>query len=182
MVHGGEHSVGKRKRRRPIHTKKPMHLTMRSESAKGRLSLGLPRHRNFIERKVREYAVKWGIRIYTFSNNSNHLHMVIRAGTRVGFQNFLRALSAQVALFVTGAKKGAALGKRFWDLLAFTRVPGWGRAYAVVRDYVEMNQQEAVGLPTRRSGRVQKVKKPGRIAPSGPKLDSSLKSSERPLW
>ncbi len=156
LFHGGEHSIGKRKTRRPIHTKKPMHLTMRSASAKGKSSLGLPRHRNFIERKVREYASRWGIRIYTFSNNSNHLHMVIRTTTRAGFQNFLRTLSAQVATFVTGAKKGAALGKRFWDLLAFTRVAEWGRAYAVAKDYVEMNQQEAVGLPTRRCAKLSR--------------------------
>jgi len=127
-----------------------MHLTLRAEAAKGRYSLGIPRHRGFIEKKVYEYATKWGIKIYKFSNNSNHLHFVLRATTRSGFQNFLRTLSSQVAAFVTGARRGKPLGKRFWDLLAYSRVVEWGSAFFVAKDYVEMNQQEAVGLPTKR--------------------------------
>ncbi len=37
----------------------------------------------------------------------------------------LRVLSAQVATFVTGAKKGKPFGKRFFDLPAFTRIGEW---------------------------------------------------------
>jgi len=93
--------------------------------------------------KLKQYAARWGIRIYRFSNNSNHLHLFLRATTRLGFQNFLRVFSAQVATFVTGARKGKAFSTRFWDRLAFSRVVEWGKSFFTAKEYVEMNDREA---------------------------------------
>ena len=50
LVHGGEYSVGKRKIIRPVSTKKPMHLTLRSSFAIGRYSFRVKKNRDFISK------------------------------------------------------------------------------------------------------------------------------------
>ena len=144
--HGGEYAMGKRKKARPISTKKPIHLTLRSSCAVGVYSFRTKRNREFITALVRSLSRKWGIRIYEFSINSNHLHFAVRALTRKGFQNFLRTLGSQIATFVTGARKGRPFGKRFFDLPAFTRIAQWGKAFERLKAYVIQNVLEASGV------------------------------------
>ncbi len=145
-LHGGEYSIGKRKKSRPINTRKPIHLTLRSSYTVGKNSFRTKKNEGFTSKLIKELSRKWGIRIYKHSINSNHLHFSLRAYTRRGFQNFLRVLSAQVATFVTGAKKGNPFGKRFFDLPAFTRIVEWGKAFKTLTDYVAQNVREASGL------------------------------------
>ena len=145
LVHGGEYSVEKRKIICPVSTKKPMHLTLRSSFAIGRYSFRVKKNRDFISKIIGVSGKKWGVKVYSFSINSNHLHFSLRSFTRVGFQNFLRAVSAQVAAFVTGAKRGRPFGKRFFDLPAFSRITEWGRAFSWLNAYVLKNQLEASG-------------------------------------
>lgn len=146
LVHGGEHSVGRRKSIRPFSSKKPIHATMRSSWALGRYSLRRMETQNFIRATVRRLSEKWGVTVYEISINSNHLHFVVRAKTRQGFQNFLRVVAGQVACFVTKARKGIALKKRFWDLPAFTRLAEWGKAFQSAKRYVVQNILEAAGI------------------------------------
>ena len=144
--HGGEHSVGRRKVRRPVVTKRAMHLTMRSTKAVGNWSLLHPRHRGFVSSLVATLSKKYDVKIYQFSNNGNHLHLLVKAKTRKGFQSFLRLLSGRLALRITGAKKGKSLASRFWDLPAFTRIVEWGKDFKTVTAYVIQNINEALGL------------------------------------
>ncbi len=146
LVHGGEYSIGKRKKFRPFNTRKPIHLTLRSSYAVGSYSFRTKKNEAFISKLITSLSRKWGIRIYNHSINCNHLHFNLRAYTRRGFQNFLRVLSAQVATFVTGAKKGKPFGKRFFDLPAFTRIGEWGKPFKTITDYVVQNVREASGL------------------------------------
>ena len=145
-VHGGEHSVGKRKKSRPLNTRKPIHLTLRSSYAVGNYSFRTKKNEAFISKLITSLSRKWGIRIYKHSINSNHFHFSLRATTRRGFQNFLRVLSAQVATFVTGAKNGNPFGKHFFDLPAFTRIAEWGEAFKTLTNYVVQNVLEASGV------------------------------------
>ena len=146
QVAGGEYSVGKRKKSRPLNTRKPIHLTLRSSCAVGNYSFRTKKNEAFISKLITSLSRKWGIRIYEHSLNSNHLHFSLRATNRRGFQNFLRVLSAQLATFVTGAKKGKPLGKRLFDLPAFTRIGEWGKAFKALTDYVVQNVLEASGV------------------------------------
>ena len=159
LVHGGEYSKGKRKSLRPISTKKPMHVTLRSSEAVGKLSFRQTRNLSFIENLLPGVAKKWGIRLYRVSINGNHLHFALKAETCRGFQNFLRVVSAQVARFVTGARRGKPFGKRFWDLPAFTRIVEWGKAFSQLCDYVVQNVLETIGAIEYRP-RGRKLKKP----------------------
>ena len=123
-----------------------MHVTMRSSEARGKLSFRHARNLAFIRKLLPDTARKWGIQIYKLSINGNHFHFLIKANTRRGFQNFLRVVSAQVATFVTGARKGKPFGKRFWDLPAFSRIVEWGKAFGLAKDYVVQNILETLGL------------------------------------
>ncbi len=145
-VHGGEYSVGKRKKARSLASRKPIHLTLRSSYAVGNYSFRTKKNEAFLSKLITSLSRKWAIRIYKYSINSNHLHFSLKALTRRGFQNFLRVLSAQVATFVTGAKKGNPFGKRFFDFPAFTRIAEWGKAFKTLTDYVVENVLEARGL------------------------------------
>ena len=145
-LHGGEYTPGKRKKARPISTKRPIHLTLRSSHAVGCYSFRTKRNREFISALIKFLSRKWGVRIYEFSINSNHLHFALRALTRKGFQNFLRTLASQIAAFVTGAKKGRPFGKCFFDLPAFTRIAQWGKDFKRLKAYVIQNVLEASGV------------------------------------
>ena len=152
-AHGGEHSIKGRKEARPIATKRSMHIVMRAEVARGKLSLLNKRNSVRVKQLVQSQSRKWFVRVYEWSNNGNHIHLLVRAKTRDGFQGFLRAFSGTIAMAVTGARKGQPFGRRFWDLLAYSRIVEWGRAFLNARNYVILNREEAEGrVPYRRSG------------------------------
>jgi len=100
------------------------------------------------------------VRIYQYANSGNHLHLLLRAKTRRGFQRFLRTFSALVPRIVTGAKKGMPIVARdpkghgkFWDALAYTRIASWGRHFFNGRYYVIRNELEAEGAVSYRPRR-----------------------------
>jgi REP element-mobilizing transposase RayT len=134
-VHGGNLGKGKRKTRRPIAIKTPMHLILKSDNAKGRLSLLRRENASFIRSFLPKLAKRHMVRVYEFSNVGNHLHLAVLAKHRRLFQNFLRILGAQIAVKVTGAKKGSPTGK-FWTQPAFTRIVAGAADFWAVRLYV----------------------------------------------
>lgn len=143
--HGGTYSMGKRKTRRPLSGKKPVHLVMRSDIARGAMSLRLPKNRQHITGLIQKYAKRFDIRIYKYSINSNHLHFLLRSKTRKSFQDFLRTIAGLIARFMLSAERGNKKGK-FWSVLAFTRISEWGRAFQALRGYVIQNILEAAGV------------------------------------
>src|SRR6476646_4501556 len=98
--HGGEERKGKRKEARPIATKRAMHITLRSERAKGEWSLLEKKNARFIRELLSQASRKWKVKVYETANVGNHIHLLLRSQTREGFANFLRVLGAQIAAFV----------------------------------------------------------------------------------
>ena len=143
-THGGLHAAGKRKSRRPLSTKKPIHLVMRAVAARGAMSFRRPKHFAIINQLIQKYARRFDIRVYNFSINSNHLHIVLRSKTRKSFQDFLRTIAGLIARAILKAEKGQKKGK-LWDNLAFTRISEWGRGFRALRAYVQQNVLEASG-------------------------------------
>ncbi|MCC7441168.1 MAG: hypothetical protein IT285_06030 [Bdellovibrionales bacterium] len=105
-VHGGEISLGRRKTRRPLDPRHPIHVTLRAERARGHLSLLAPRVRFTVKRLVQCAAERHGVRLRRYVNVGNHLHVLVKAPTREAFQNFLRQAAGHVAQAATGARKG----------------------------------------------------------------------------
>ncbi|MGZ3670485.1 MAG: hypothetical protein ACXWR4_11230 [Bdellovibrionota bacterium] len=143
-MHGGAHRAGKRKTARTIATKSPMHVTFKSERAKGAWSFH--RFDKAIETKIYALAEKYRVRIRLFQNVGNHLHLAAQARTRREFQSFLRVVPQAVAYLVTGTRKGKAIGK-FWSGLVHTRVVHWGRDWFNLKGYIGRNRFEAAGVP-----------------------------------
>lgn len=149
-AHGGDLNKKKRKGRRPLDPKRPLHVVMRSSKARKRLSL--LRYHHMIDKILRNNAEQFRVSIYSWANSGNHLHILIRGKTRGEIQNFLRTVPALIARLVTGAKKGRPFKERFWDQLVFTRVlNSWKREFKSVLAYIEWNTREALGLTDRRT-------------------------------
>jgi REP element-mobilizing transposase RayT len=140
--HGGGTRVGKRKIARPIVTKRPMHVVLRSSRARGKLSLHT--HARAIQAIVAALGKKFEVKVFQSSNNGNHLHLLVQATERNAFKSFLMALSGRIAQEVTGAKKGKGQGFSFWDHTPFTRIVEWGRDFFNTHSYVIQNVFESV--------------------------------------
>jgi REP element-mobilizing transposase RayT len=143
--HGGSHAKGKRKTKRPLDTKRPIHLVLSSKKAKGSLSFLSPLNKNKVDRIVHEYAHRFGIRIYDYSNSGDHLHLQLKISSREQFQRYLRTITGVIARMILKAKKGIPKGK-FWSAPAFTRIADWGKGFKNLRKYIFRNVLEASGV------------------------------------
>ena len=99
--------VNFRKGRRPLSTKKPIHLVIRSNSATGPMSLLL--HSRFIRTLISSLCRRFAIVLYELSVNSTHIHLLIRIRDREGFKNFLRVFCGRSALYITARASRAAI-------------------------------------------------------------------------
>src|SRR3954469_5728124 len=78
--HGGEIRRGKRKLHRPLNTKLPVHIVMRSEIARAKLSL--LNHQRAIEKIIRKWADRYQVSVFEIAIVSNHIHLLIRGKKR----------------------------------------------------------------------------------------------------
>ena len=131
---GGELNLKKRKSRRPLDPKKPLHIVLR---AAGHKPVFL-RQDPTINRIIRKWAACFAIKIYESSVNANHLHLVIGFKHRKLYQYFISALSGQMAQKL----------KIKWEFRPFTRIIQWGRDFKNACSYVVKNQKEAWGIIT----------------------------------
>ena len=143
-THGGDVRAGRRKLERPVSTRRPMHVVLTSHRARGPWSLR--KHDRVVRDVLRRMARRFDVRVYDVANVGSHLHLVVRARRRDGFQGFLRSLTGIVARRVTGAARGRPAG-RFFDGLAWSRVVSWGRDFWGLRHYVFRNQVEGAEGP-----------------------------------
>ncbi len=160
---------------RPIDTKRPMHLVLRSTQAVGRQSFLSPRNAKRVAQTIKHFAERNGVRLYQVGNSGNHLHLLIRVTNRHTWKRFIRGLTSALAYVVGAYRKGEALQTKFWDFRPFTRVVEWGRDYRLQRDYVFLNALEGLGvIPSRRSQNTST-----REAPPGP---SATKGRPASAW
>lgn len=170
LCHGGE-LRNKRAGRggRPLSSKDPLHVVLKAN--RHCLGSGLRSYKRFflIQTLVQRYSLKFYVKIEQISIQGDHIHLLLRASRRSQFQDFLRVLSGQIAqelhrkklMVVTdtpGCSKSLNSGKetgvtkaKLWKHRPFSRViKGW-RAYQVVRDYIQLNEKEALGeIPYRK--------------------------------
>jgi hypothetical protein len=150
-AHGGGLNTGKRKLDRPLSTKRPIHITLRSTQARGAWSFLGFKNRIYVENIIKKQARKFGVVIQDFANVGNHLHIKSRAGSREGFQSFLRSVTCMIARKITRARRGHKLKNKFWDDLAFTRVLSSYREELNLRGYFTANRIEADRGPAARA-------------------------------
>jgi hypothetical protein len=141
-THGGMTAKGCRKQRRPLATKKWIHVVLKSDRAVGGRSFLAAKNKVFVERLLKQKARKFGVAIADFANVGNHLHLKIRIADRLEFGKFLKSVTSQIARFVTGARRGHPFG-RFWQGLAYTRVLSSRYEELQLRGYIAANRLEA---------------------------------------
>ena len=135
---------------RSISTKQAMHIVLRSNVAKGPLSL--KKKTKAIHHILNKQAKNSHIKIYEKAVVGNHIHLLIYLIPKNYYfakqclTKFLRSISGLIAREVAGAQRGQAKGLKFWAYRPFTRVVvGFKKGFEIVRRYVFQNQLEADG-------------------------------------
>lgn len=148
VKHFGGDYLGKSnpKEKRPLSTKKAMHLVMRSSLAKG--SQSFRRKDTEVFKIVQKQARQLGVKLYRYANGGNHLHLIILPLSRAAFNKFVRAISGLIARLFLAAERGRPSAKniQFWDKRPFTRIIEWGSDFNKVCAYLLKNTLEAYGF------------------------------------
>ena len=143
MDYGGELRLRKRKTARPLTSKKVMHFVFRSDIAVGEHSFRRTGNRSLVEKNLHRWANHFGVTVYKFSVNSNHIHVAVKGMHRKGLQDFLRVFAGQLAMQLL--KRWRVSPRRVWSLRVFSRVCEWGKAFRDLLRYIQQNQREASG-------------------------------------
>ena len=136
MEHGGTLAIGKRKTKRPVVTKRPMHVVLRTVEG----APNLIRYQTGIHEILTRHVNRFSVQTYERAICSNHIHLAVRSKTREGFLNFLRAICGRIAQL---AKKSSQ--QKFWESIPYTRIVQWGRHFLRLLKYVRQNTLEADG-------------------------------------
>jgi REP element-mobilizing transposase RayT len=153
---GGALLKGNPRSARPLSTKRPMHLVMRSTMAIGDRSFLEPKRAQRIEKMVHRLGKQQGVKIFRFANSGNHLHLLVLPRSRKAFHNFVRSVSGVAARLSLGKERGKAAKPQlsrskkkvfyksknsdhsaFWDARPFTRIVEWGREFNTTRKALE---------------------------------------------
>ncbi|MGE0632576.1 MAG: transposase [Pseudobdellovibrionaceae bacterium] len=156
LAYGGQF---RRKRRgrgaRPLSSKEPIHLVLKGTLALKKWSFRLPRNHKIISELIFQFSKAYGIRIEQKAIQYDHVHLLVRVPYRTLYKRFIRRLSGQIAMYVTDARDSAKSlkkeGLRFFKYRPFSRVVRGWKAYKTARNYVILNEQEALrNIPYRK--------------------------------
>lgn len=140
------------KTKRPLDSKLPIHLSLRTSWGR----LRLPKTFAKVNQAVADISRKHGVRIYKYANVGNHLHLLIKVPRLSSWAAFIRELSgrvAQIAQGITGPEKG----RKFWAQRPFTRiVRGWREAFQTIKQYIVLNELETNGFISRKETKTLK--------------------------
>lgn len=132
-TYGGSLLKGKRKSRRPLDSKKPVHLVLKTTN-----SSILLKNRTLIRNEIYRFSRKFGVKVHSHAIQHDHIHLNISFPSRRIYVMWIRALTG------TLSKKVESLKFKF---LPFTRlINSWGREFRVVQNYISNNQHEAEAL------------------------------------
>jgi REP element-mobilizing transposase RayT len=134
-------TCGKRKTQRPLSTKSPIHLILRTNPVLGRqqVAKAFSYHGKRNQRLLKHISKKFHVQIHQFIFNFTHLHLIISIPSRKSYVGFIRVLTSQLSALV-GSKRG-----ELFPLRLFTRVATWGRGYKTLLQYIKKNTLQALG-------------------------------------
>ncbi len=134
---GGSLLQGKRKSKRPLSFKKPMHIVLKSTKARGIYSF--INHRSKIEDAISSISKEKEIKIYGKAINFNHIHLVVHLSTEENYKHWIRLLPARIT-------ESIGFQGNLFDHRPYSKVIEWGRQFQNVMDYQQFNQMEVVGI------------------------------------
>lgn len=144
---GGKGSArGNPRSARPVATRSPMHLVLKSDLARGRHSF-LARART-VDRISQRIGARCGVRIHDLAIAGNHLHFIIQPSSRKNYRQFIRGVSGVLARLMLRDGRLASLcaHRRFWEARPFTRIVRWGRDFNTVVNYLMKNRLDLIGM------------------------------------
>jgi REP element-mobilizing transposase RayT len=136
--YGGEllRSRAGRMHGRPLSSRSTMHLVLRSTQARGDWSFRRPGNARRVRAIVSKFAAKYGVRLISFANVGNHLHLHIKLSNRFSYAPFIRAVTSAIVMAVTGRTR--------WTKKANGIVSSY-REYLNLSDYIQLNRWEGQG-------------------------------------
>lgn len=150
LSYGGELRKKKKGRGfRPLSTKDPLHLVLKA--AQNRLrnkSLRSPQSFKLLIEIINKFAKHFAVKIVQLSVQNDHIHLLIRTSRRKHYQHFFRVVAGQIAqrFEKTGLLARVTDTPILWKYRPFSRVvKGW-KSYKIVRDYIQLNEKEALGI------------------------------------
>ncbi len=175
---GGELLKGRRKSKRPLSFKSPIHLVLRAIQSK----IFRPGNQS-LEKLIHRTAQQNGIQIYELAINWSHIHFAIMVRRRENYLRFIRVLTSKLAMAVAKTKmvsqaqtkevSAPVAAPKLFTLRPFTRILSWGRDFKNALQYLKLNQQESRGEIIRRS-KIQKA--PKHSTPKSPRSCKCLQS------
>lgn len=134
---GGSLLKGKRKTKRPLSFKRPMHIVLKSTKAKGIYSF--VNHTRKIEEIISSTSQEKKIKVYGKAINFNHIHLVVQLSTEENYKSWIRLLPARITQEMNCQES-------LFDLRPHSTIIEWGRQFQNVMDYQLLNQMEIVGM------------------------------------
>ena len=148
---GGSLLAGKRKTMRPLSTKEPIHLVLKSTGNR----VFSPGDRR-IENLIRNQAAKYKIKLFRISLNWTHVHAIIQIKDRKSYNSFIRTVTALLVSLISQIRKMDLTG--LFDLRPFTKIISWGRQFKSLFGYHDLNDMEAFGMIRREKKTKKKLK------------------------
>ncbi len=171
LEHGGEHRKKRHGRgRRAISCKESLHVVFKINRIVLKTQ-SLRTHQNFklSHEIIQKYAARFFVKIEQISIQGDHIHCLVRTCRRSFFHYFFRVVSGQIAQqFEKTDKLRFVIDERFrrvtdtpkdvnntlkikrklklWMYRPFSRVVRGYKAYKIVRNYIQLNEKEALGL------------------------------------
>ena len=168
--HGGSLAIGKRRAARPLKIKQSHHVTLKSHHAIGPRSLF--RFKKLILNLIKKNSVRFQVKVYESAIQGNHIHLLVKAQTREGLQNFFRVVAGHSAQRILkdfplkvnaggapsrspgcskGSEKKQSVGcqknrRVFWSYLTYSRAVTWGREFRAVTTYIQKNTLELLQI------------------------------------
>lgn len=140
---GGRLLKGNPKGARPLHSKMPIHLTLRA----GKSILRLPKTFGTVQGIIKQVAANHGVKIYKMANVGNHLHFAIKIPHVKRWAAFIRELTGRLGL----ALRHLTGEESLWLYRPHTRIlRGWQKAFKILKQYIELNVLEAEGFISRK--------------------------------
>lgn len=165
LAYGGElRKKAKNRKYRPLVFRSgTMHITLKSTKATGTASFLHPKNHNRVKKYLYDFSVKKGVKIISFANVGNHLHLHVKLTNLTLYKAWIRGLTSGLAMIAVGQagfkklkvnknfnvnKNHAFKSKqKFWDHRPFSRVIQCFRHFLNTKAYIEVNILEGLGMP-----------------------------------
>lgn len=134
---GSDLNLGRRKEPRPVSTKTPMHLILKStEIVKYG---GFKRIEGKIYNEIQFFKERFDIQVFALAIHHNHIHLLILSSTRQSYIRFVRALNGTMI-------KKLNLPQGIFTKSPYTRIVAWGKDFDNVKQYILKNNFESQGM------------------------------------